>query len=88
VYGTGQPYEFPFLDYALNTPISIAPGEDYENSIIWNGNDYNDGHGHTFVGSNQTTSSSLESYSITHGIRGIPTHHHRTLSMPTTLIAP
>ncbi len=45
---TGHPYTFPFLDYAYNGPITIASGNIWSTSINWDGNNYNDGYGHTF----------------------------------------
>jgi glutaredoxin len=45
---TGHPYTFPFLDYAYNGPLTIASGDTWTNLITWDGNNYNDGHGHTF----------------------------------------
>lgn len=44
----GVPYTYPFLDYAFNQSISVPAGETWQSSMTWNGNDYNDGHGHTF----------------------------------------
>jgi hypothetical protein len=45
---TGHPYTFPFLDYAINQPISIAEQDTWTDSVTWDGHDYNDGHGHNF----------------------------------------
>jgi len=45
---TGHPYTFPFLDYAFNEPISIAVGDTWTDSIIWDGHNYNSGMGQTF----------------------------------------
>jgi len=44
----GHPYTFPFLDYAFNEVISIAPSNTWTDSITWDGHNYNDGHGHDF----------------------------------------
>jgi glutaredoxin len=41
----GHPYTFPFLDYAFNEPITMASGETWENSITWDGHNYNSGSG-------------------------------------------
>ncbi len=46
----GNPYHFPFLDYALTQSVSIGAGGTWSTSTTWNGNDHNDGHGHTFGG--------------------------------------
>ena len=45
---TGHPYTFPFLDYAMNQPISIAEQDSWTNSVTWDGHNYNDGYGHNF----------------------------------------
>jgi len=44
----GNPYTFPFLDYAFNEVISVTAGGTWQDSIIWDGHNYNDGHGHNF----------------------------------------
>ena len=44
----GHPYTFPFLDYAFNEPITMASGETWENSITWDGHNYNSGMGQDF----------------------------------------
>ena len=44
----GDPYHFGFLDYALDENISIDAGEEYFDSIIWNGNEHEDEHGDDF----------------------------------------
>jgi glutaredoxin len=44
----GHPYTFPFLDYAFNQGVSVGVGETWEDTITWDGHNYNDGHGHTF----------------------------------------
>ncbi|MCJ7570582.1 MAG: hypothetical protein MUO82_01715, partial [Candidatus Thermoplasmatota archaeon] len=31
----GQPYTFPFLDWAFNEPISISAGDSWNNSMTW-----------------------------------------------------
>jgi hypothetical protein len=43
-----HPYTFPFLDYAFNQVITIDPSGTWSNSVTWNGNNYNDGYGHSF----------------------------------------
>jgi glutaredoxin len=45
---SGHPYTFPFLDYAFNEPITMATGDTFEDSITWDGHNYNDGYGHNF----------------------------------------
>lgn len=44
----GNPYNFTFLDYAMNEDIYINPGETWQESTIWDGNDHSDGLGHDF----------------------------------------
>ena len=44
----GIPYTFPFLDYAFNEDISISSGGNWEDSVNWDGHDYNSGHGQDF----------------------------------------
>jgi hypothetical protein len=44
----GDPYTFPFLEYAFNEDISISSGGTWEDSINWDGHDYNNGHGDDF----------------------------------------
>jgi glutaredoxin len=44
----GHVYTFPFLDYAFNEPISIADGDTWTDSVIWDGHDYNNGNGKDF----------------------------------------
>ena len=46
----GNPYTFPFLDYAFNQDISIPASGTWSNSITWDGHNYNDGYGHNFGG--------------------------------------
>lgn len=46
----GNPYEFAFLDYAFNQDISVEAGKTWSDSATWDGNLYNDGHGHSFGG--------------------------------------
>jgi hypothetical protein len=43
-----QLYTFPFLDYAFNEDISISSGGTWQDSINWDGHDYNNGHGDDF----------------------------------------
>jgi glutaredoxin len=45
---TGHPYTFPLLDYAFNQDISIAASGTWLGSMIWDGYEYDDGHGHDF----------------------------------------
>jgi hypothetical protein len=45
---TGHPYTFPFLDYAFNQPITMTSGQSWENSITWDGHNYNNGLGVNF----------------------------------------
>ena len=44
----GNPYTFPFLDYAYNEDISINAGQTWSDSTFWDGMDYNDGYGNDF----------------------------------------
>ena len=44
----GKKYTFPFLDYAFNEEITVAPSSTWSDSITWDGHNYNDGYGHTF----------------------------------------
>jgi hypothetical protein len=46
----GYPYTFAFLDYAFNEDLNINPGDTWQQSTIWDGNDHNDGHGNDFGG--------------------------------------
>jgi hypothetical protein len=46
----GNPFNFAFLDYAFNEVLSINGGDTWQQSTTWNGNNHNDGHGHTFGG--------------------------------------
>ncbi len=46
----GYLYTFPFLDYAFNEDISISAGGTWQDSVNWDGNDYNDGYGDDFGG--------------------------------------
>ena len=36
----GQPYTFPFLDFAFNEDINIASGSAWSDSTTWDGDDY------------------------------------------------
>jgi hypothetical protein len=45
---SGALYTFPFLDYAYNQDISISSGGTWQDSKIWDGHDYNNGHGEDF----------------------------------------
>jgi hypothetical protein len=45
---TQHVYTFPLLDYAFNQVISITAGNTWSASTVWDGNNFNDGHGHTF----------------------------------------
>jgi hypothetical protein len=42
------PYTNAFLDYAFNDNISIEPKSTWGTSIVWNGNEHDDGYGNTF----------------------------------------
>ena len=44
----GQLYTFPFLEYAFNEQIQIDSDSLWQDSIIWDGHDYNDGYGNDF----------------------------------------
>jgi len=44
----GNPYTFPFLDYAYNEDISINAGQTWDDTKNWDGKDYNDGYGNDF----------------------------------------
>ncbi len=44
----GFPHAFTFLDYAINEDILINPGERWERSTIWKGNEHTDGYGNDF----------------------------------------
>lgn len=45
---SGQPYTFPFLDYAFNEDILIPGSDTWTDAITWDGHNYNDGYGHNF----------------------------------------
>jgi len=45
---SGQPYTFPFLDYAFNEDILISASDTWTDAITWDGHNYNDGYGHNF----------------------------------------
>jgi glutaredoxin len=49
----GNPYTFPFLDYAFNQIISAPGGGTWSNTVTWVGADHTDGYGHTFSGITQ-----------------------------------
>jgi len=44
----GHLYTFPFLNYAINDDIHINSGGIWEDTVEWNGNEHDDGFGHTF----------------------------------------
>jgi len=44
----GNPYTFPFLDYAFNQDINIAASSSWSNSVTWDGHNYNNGYGQNF----------------------------------------
>jgi hypothetical protein len=44
----GGLYTFPFLDYAFNQDISVSAGNTWQDSITWDGHDYNNGYGDDF----------------------------------------
>ncbi|MHC4944578.1 MAG: hypothetical protein ACYTG7_16290, partial [Planctomycetota bacterium] len=45
----GKNYEFPFLDYAFTTPVSIPAIDVWEHSVVWDGKLKNSGHGHSYA---------------------------------------
>lgn len=47
---SNSPYNFTFLDYAFNEPVSIPPKGTWQKFVIWDGNLHNDGFGKTFGG--------------------------------------
>jgi len=49
----GNPYTFPFLDYAFDQAISAASGGSWSSTVTWAGAAHNDGHGHDFSGITQ-----------------------------------
>ncbi|MBN1861468.1 MAG: hypothetical protein JW840_08425 [Candidatus Thermoplasmatota archaeon] len=49
----GNPYTFPFLDYAFDQSISAPAGGTWANTVTWVGAAHNDGHGHDFSGITQ-----------------------------------
>lgn len=44
----GLPYTFPFLEYAFNEDISVSSGGTWQDSINWDGHDYDSGYGEDF----------------------------------------
>ena len=44
----GHKYTFPFLDYAMNQEITVAPSTTWNNEVNWDGHNFNDGYGHNF----------------------------------------
>lgn len=44
----GDPLNFTFLDYAENRSVTIPAGGTWINTTTWDGQNYNDGHGHNF----------------------------------------
>jgi hypothetical protein len=44
----GDPYTFPFLDYAFDQSISISASGTWTDTVEWDGADYNDGYGNDF----------------------------------------
>jgi hypothetical protein len=44
----GYPYTFPLLDYAFNQDVTISSGGTWDDSINWDGHDYNNGYGDDF----------------------------------------
>jgi len=44
----GDQYHFGFLDFAFDENISLDAGEEYNDSIIWDGNEHGDEHGDDF----------------------------------------
>jgi hypothetical protein len=46
----GNPYTFPFLDYAFDQEISVPPGGVWSDTVAWNGAAHSDGYGNSFAG--------------------------------------
>jgi glutaredoxin len=46
----GDPYTFPFLDYAFDQSISAPASGTWSNTVTWDGALHNDGYGNTFGG--------------------------------------
>ncbi len=44
----GNPYTFPFLDFAFEEEISINAGQTWGDNTYWDGKNYNDGYGNDF----------------------------------------
>ena len=44
----GDPYTFPFLDYAFDEDINLGAGASWEETAEWNGKEYNNGQGDDF----------------------------------------
>jgi hypothetical protein len=44
------PYTFAFLDYAYNNDVTISADSNWQNTISWDGHNYNDGYGNNFGG--------------------------------------
>lgn len=44
----GEPFHHGFLDYAINKNITIAPGETYQESVVWDGKNHQDAQGTSF----------------------------------------
>ena len=49
----GNPYTFPFLDFAFEETISINAGQTWNDFTYWDGRDFNDGYGNDFGGITQ-----------------------------------
>ncbi|MBN1280587.1 MAG: hypothetical protein JXA00_02960 [Candidatus Thermoplasmatota archaeon] len=45
---SGKVYTYPFLDYAYNQVLSIAAGNTWSSSMVWDGHNYNNGLGVNF----------------------------------------
>jgi len=46
--GFNDPYTFAFLDFAVNEPLTIGAGGNWQRVLDWDGAQHNDGHGNTF----------------------------------------
>lgn len=44
----GKTFTYPFLDFAVNEAVQIPAGGTYATDLVWDGNQHNDGYGHTF----------------------------------------
>jgi hypothetical protein len=44
----GNPYTFPFLDYAVHESLLVDAKDTWQKDTTWNGHEHGDGHGNTF----------------------------------------